>query len=146
MENINNVTDLSNPFKLVNTKEVNNDNFPSVVNGQPINGQSVNQLINKEVNGEVNKKPQLQEISKQQVTEQPIAQEKLEDVVSELNQMMSSVQRDLSFSIDENSGREVISIYEKGTDILIRQLPSEEALKILENLTQLKGLLLEVDV
>lgn len=141
MENINNVTDLSSPFKSINTKEVNNDNFSSVVNGQPINEQSVDEQVNEEVN----KNQQLQEISKQQVTEQPIAQEKLEDVVSDLNQMMSTVQRDLSFSIDENSGREVISIYEKGTDILIRQLPSEEALKILENLTQLKGLLLEVD-
>jgi len=73
-------------------------------------------------------------------------QPELEDVVKEINHVMASVQRDINFSVDESSGREVISVYEKGTEKLIRQLPSEEALKLLDNLEQLKGILFKADV
>jgi flagellar protein FlaG len=65
----------------------------------------------------------------------------LNEVVNNINQAITSVPKNINFSIDENSGRKIISVYEKGTDKLIRQLPSEDALKLLENLEQLKGLL-----
>jgi len=65
----------------------------------------------------------------------------LDEVVTNINKAITSVPKNINFSIDENSGRKVISVYEKGTDKLIRQLPSEDALKLLENLEQLKGLL-----
>ncbi|MBL4911266.1 MAG: flagellar protein FlaG [Alteromonadaceae bacterium] len=65
----------------------------------------------------------------------------LDEVVNKINKALTSVPKNINFSIDENSGRKVISVYEKGSDKLIRQLPSEDALKLLDNLEQLKGLL-----
>ena len=75
-----------------------------------------------------------------------LTQPELEQVVNEMNNVMATVQRDINFSVDEKSGRNVISVYEKGSDTLIRQLPSKEALKLLDNLEQLKGLLFKADV
>jgi len=89
---------------------------------------------------------QAQKVADKDAVKKITTQPELENVVHEINNMMVTVQRDLNFSIDENSGRKVISVYEKGTDKLIRQLPSEEALKILDNLEQLKGLLFKTDV
>lgn len=70
----------------------------------------------------------------------------LDNVITEINHVMEMVQKDINFSIDEHSGRKVISIYEKGSGTLIRQLPSEEALKLLSNLEQLKGIIFKADV
>lgn len=89
---------------------------------------------------------QVHKADKESAISAKIKQPELEDVVKEINNVMASVQRDISFSIDENSGRRVISVYEKGTDKLIRQLPSKEALKLLDNLEQLKGILFKADV
>jgi len=129
MENINVVSDVGRSLTRVDTVGVNKENHSSVV------GEQV-----------AVKNQQVQKVAEEQAIEKGIAPAELEEVVSEINHMMETVQRDLNFSVDENSGREVISVYEKGTDKLIRQLPSEEALKILDNLEQLKGLLFKTDV
>jgi flagellar protein FlaG len=65
----------------------------------------------------------------------------LDEVVNDINKALTAVPKNINFSIDENSGRKVIAVYEKDSNKLIRQLPSEDALKLLENLEQLKGLL-----
>ena len=88
----------------------------------------------------------VQKVAEQEASKQAVEKPELEDVVQEINDVMATVQRDLNFSVDEKSGRRVISVYEKGTDKLIRQLPSKEALQLLDNLEQLKGILFKTDV
>lgn len=61
----------------------------------------------------------------------------LDSVVTSLNSSIQSVQRDLEFSVDENSGQVVINVKDKETDQVVRQIPSEEALKLAENLQEL---------
>lgn len=95
---------------------------------------------------DISAEQQVQKVAEESAISTEIKQPELEDVVKEINNVMASVQRDINFSIDEKSGRKVISVYEKGTDKLIRQLPSEEALKLLDNLEQLKGILFKADV
>jgi len=52
----------------------------------------------------------------------------LEDVVRDLNQHILQVQRELQFSVDKDSGRTVITVMDKETQEVIRQIPGEEAL------------------
>ena len=52
----------------------------------------------------------------------------LENVVRDLNQHILQVQRELQFSVDKDSGRTVITVMDKETQEVIRQIPGEEAL------------------
>src|SRR5437016_2994263 len=52
----------------------------------------------------------------------------LEAAVSHLNTHAQLLQRDLQFSIDENSGQTVIKVIDPETKEVIRQIPAEETL------------------
>lgn len=70
-----------------------------------------------------------------------LAPETVAQVVDKLNAFVQLTQRDISFGIDEQSGRDVISVFEAETQELIRQIPSEEALALLKRMDQAIGLL-----
>ena len=73
--------------------------------------------------------------------------QRLEKSVSQLNEIVQSVQRDLEFSIDETSGDTVvIKVLDTKTDEVIRQIPSEEVLAIARNIESLKGILFSAEV
>jgi len=54
----------------------------------------------------------------------------LKKAISEINEFVQSVQRDLSFNMDEESGLTVIRVIDRGSGDLVRQIPSEEVLAI----------------
>lgn len=70
-----------------------------------------------------------------------ITPEEIEQVVEKLNAFVQLTQRDVSFGIDDQSGRDVISVFESETQELIRQIPSEEALALLKRMDKAIGLL-----
>ncbi|MCP4431754.1 MAG: flagellar protein FlaG [Gammaproteobacteria bacterium] len=74
------------------------------------------------------------------------ATQRLEESVSQLNELVQSVQRDLQFSIDEFSGDTVIKVLDTKTAEVIRQIPSEEVLALTQNLESLKGVLFSAEV
>ena len=83
---------------------------------------------------------------------QPTTQQ-VEQVVAKLSDFVQSVQRDLSFTVDDNTGSTVIIVRDSQTDQVVRQIPSEELLQLAQNLNELqeklnesKGNLLEVRV
>lgn len=47
-------------------------------------------------------------------------------------------QRSLSFTMDELSGRSVVKVIERNTNQLIRQIPSEELLKVAQDIKRLQ--------
>ncbi|MEM7467795.1 MAG: flagellar protein FlaG [Pseudomonadota bacterium] len=65
----------------------------------------------------------------------PTATEQLDDIVSRLNTQSLNGNRTLRFSVHENLGRSVISVVDKETDEVIRQIPAETALAIAEALS-----------
>lgn len=69
------------------------------------------------------------------------SQQQTEDIVEKLNAFVQLTQRDVSFDVDNDSGRDVISVFEAGTQELIRQIPSEEALALLKRMDKAIGLL-----
>jgi len=67
----------------------------------------------------------------------PVVQEtsaEVREAVSQINEFVQRVQRDLSFNMDEASGRTVIKVIDRESGDLIRQIPSEEVLAIASHL------------
>ncbi len=60
----------------------------------------------------------------------------LDDAASRMEQYVASVGRSLQFRVDQDSGQVVVSVRVPSTGELIRQIPSEAALKIAEQLTR----------
>lgn len=54
----------------------------------------------------------------------------LKQAVSQLNDFVQNVQRDLQFSIDKESGVMVVKVIDAKSEKVIRQIPSEEAIKL----------------
>ncbi len=58
----------------------------------------------------------------------------ISETVSEINSLIRSVQRDLAFNVDQDSGRTVIRVIDSESGELIRQIPSEDLLAIATHL------------
>jgi flagellar protein FlaG len=59
-----------------------------------------------------------------------------EKIVEQMNDFISSINKGLSFRVDEEAGRDVVTIYEAETGDIIRQIPDEEMLEILRRLRE----------
>ena len=72
---------------------------------------------------------------------QPQAQdatESLQSAVAEINDHMQNLERSLQFTIDDGSGKEVVTVLDKNTKEVIRQFPSEEVLVIARQIAEQK--------
>lgn len=58
----------------------------------------------------------------------------VEKAIAHLNDYVQSVQRDLEFSLDEGSGETVVRVIDRTTQKVVRQIPSDVALKLARNL------------
>ena len=72
--------------------------------------------------------------------------QKIEQMTSRLNQIAQQIQRDLTFSVDDNSGDVVITVTDSQTNKVIRQIPEEHVLAIRENIESLKGILFSAKI
>lgn len=72
-----------------------------------------------------------------------VERDQLRSAVSDLQDFVQSVRRDINFNLDEESGRVVVNVTEAASGDVIRQLPSEEALRLSENLSEIRSLLFE---
>jgi flagellar protein FlaG len=59
-----------------------------------------------------------------------------------VKQVVEQVAQNLRFSVDESTGRTVITVTDAATREVIRQIPSEEMLAVARALDKLQGLLL----
>ena len=71
---------------------------------------------------------------------------KVEQAVSQVNEFVQNLNRDLQFTVDDDSGRTVIKVLDNETKEVIRQIPPEELLRIANYLLEAEGssLLLQV--
>ena len=77
-----------------------------------------------------------------EAAEQRVAVEQVESAVSQISDYVQRFQRDLLFSIDEDSDRLVVKVIDSETQEIIRQIPSEETLRIAKNLHSAESLIL----
>lgn len=78
-----------------------------------------------------------QEIASKQAPSEVIKdmpREELDETITQLNDSLQNVQRNLEFSIDKEIGQIVINVKDRETDEIIRQIPSEEVLELAKNL------------
>ncbi|MCL7743478.1 flagellar protein FlaG [Guyparkeria hydrothermalis] len=71
--------------------------------------------------------------------------EALEAKLAELEELVQSRQRDLSFSVDDDTGRTVVKVINARTDEVVRQIPSEEILSIARRIENGEGGMLELE-
>ena len=62
------------------------------------------------------------------------SEQTLDDAVKQLNSFVQSINRNLEFNIDHDSGKTVVRVIDAETDKLIRQIPNEAALSIARQL------------
>jgi len=55
-------------------------------------------------------------------------EEELSEVVQSLNDYLQTVQRDLEFAVDQDSGRTVITVRDRENQEIIRQIPPEDVI------------------
>ena len=67
---------------------------------------------------------------------QEVSAEKAKEVVEQLNSHAQSINRNLQFSVDDDSGRTVIKVINSDTAELVRQIPSEEVLRLSETIRE----------
>ena len=67
-----------------------------------------------------------------------VSNTELQQAVDVVNQAVALEQRSLNFSIDDVSGRSVIKVIDYETDELIKQIPSEELLKVAQDIKRLQ--------
>lgn len=65
---------------------------------------------------------------------------------SEINQYLKSIDRQIEFNVDRETGNTVIKITDTGTGQVLRQIPSEAMLAIMHDLDKLRGLLIHAQV
>ncbi|MET0105108.1 MAG: flagellar protein FlaG [Sedimenticola sp.] len=64
--------------------------------------------------------------------------EELKDLVEEANQMLQVTRRKLQFSVNEDTGKPVLRVYDADTKELIRQFPPDEILALAKIIKDMK--------
>jgi flagellar protein FlaG len=68
--------------------------------------------------------------------------QQVESAVSKISDFVQNFQRDLQFSVDKDSDRLVVKVVDSETQEVIRQIPSEEMLRIARSLDSSESLIL----
>ena len=61
--------------------------------------------------------------------------------VSDMQDYVDAAGRNIQFQLDDSSGRMVVKVTEASSGDVIRQMPSEEALRLAENLAEMSSVL-----
>ncbi|WP_339528655.1 flagellar protein FlaG [Pseudomonas mucidolens] len=67
----------------------------------------------------------------------------LEKAVTDIREYVQATQRNLDFSIDDTTGKVVVKVIATDSGEVIRQIPSETALKLAQNLSDASSLLFD---
>ena len=73
----------------------------------------------------------------------PLTAEQLFQLVDELNENIHILNTTVSFFIDENTGNTVIRISDRETDEVLREVPTQEVLKLAAKLAEVIGIIVD---
>jgi len=76
-------------------------------------------------------------------TESVMTKEEVSNAVQSLNDMMKALDRNINFSTDPGTGKDVVKVTDSNTGKVIRQLPGDETLKFIRNLNNMVGVLFD---
>jgi flagellar protein FlaG len=69
----------------------------------------------------------------------------VEAAASSIQEFVQSIRRNLNFDVDDSSGRVVVQVTDSESGEVIRQIPSEDALKLAESLSEMRSLLFKAE-
>ncbi len=72
-------------------------------------------------------------------TSQNVSQKELEQSIEQIQVMMDLRNRSVEFTTDESSGARVVKVIDSNSGDVIRQMPAEELLSFMRNLTRMLG-------
>jgi flagellar protein FlaG len=67
-----------------------------------------------------------------------VSAEQIENAVTKLNEFVQTNSTQLNFSVDEGSNKQVVKVTDSKSGDIIRQIPSEEILRLSERLQELQ--------
>jgi flagellar protein FlaG len=85
-------------------------------------------------------------VSSSQKDKQQMSTEEVKEVVESFQEMSETIQTKLSFSVDEENNEIVVKIFDKESEELIRQFPSDEMLSLQDKMSDLAGFLFDQKV
>jgi len=74
--------------------------------------------------------------------DEQVKDSQLKEAVTQMQDYMQNLERNLSFQLDEESGITVIRVFDTETEELIRQIPNEEAVSLAQKLNEEEPLML----
>jgi len=72
----------------------------------------------------------------------PVDTKAVKDAAKAANDAAKAIGSEISFAVDEDTGKTVVRVVDKQSGTLIRQIPSQEMLEIAQALDRLQGLLI----
>jgi flagellar protein FlaG len=76
-------------------------------------------------------------------TQSVMSEQDLSTAIQSLNDMMSALDRNINFSVDPGTGKDVVRVTDTNTGKTIRQIPAQETLTFIQNLDRMVGLLFD---
>ncbi|RMG32857.1 MAG: flagellar protein FlaG [Gammaproteobacteria bacterium] len=67
----------------------------------------------------------------------------IDEVVSGLNEMVQNLHRHLQFSVEEKTGETIIKVVDSDTNEVVRQIPSEEIIRLRQRMKEAAGVLFQ---
>lgn len=107
-------------------KKTDSENNVSLAKGIDSNTVQEKSIVSKEV------------LDKQDESK-ALTPEQLEKVAQQLQDFVGNMNRGLEFSVDKDSGRDVIKVIDKSSGDLVKQFPSEEVLTLVAKLSDMVG-------
>ena len=77
-------------------------------------------------------------VDKNKQTYIDVSAEQIENAVTKLNEFVQTNSTQLNFSVDEGSNKQVVKVTDSKSGDIIRQIPSEEILRLSERLQELQ--------
>ncbi|MCD6115945.1 flagellar protein FlaG [bacterium] len=69
-----------------------------------------------------------------------------QEIADGMNKVSSVFNTSLSFSVDKSTGRTIIKVVDKDTEKVIREIPPEKMVRLMEKISNVMGLLLDVEI
>jgi len=76
-------------------------------------------------------------------TQSVMSEQDLSSAIQSLNDMMSALDRNINFSVDPGTGKDIVKVTDSNTGKTIRQIPAQETLTFIQNLDKMVGLLFD---
>jgi flagellar protein FlaG len=76
-------------------------------------------------------------------TQTVMSDQDLSTAIDSLNSMMTALDRNINFSVDPGTGKDIVKVTDSNTGKTIRQIPAQETLSFIQNLDKMVGLLFD---